>query len=692
MCISSLLSNSKSLARLVHYKVTPKAKRTAKLLSVETLDTTAQQQIFARFQDNPEAFWEPPTCGLHAQLGRRVAHIAMYLRSRLHPDHLPSSTIAVFVPDPSATKHRYVGKRYVEIARRLGGMGAVFCLPLDIPDSTYERYLGWEGQASDHLVSLRLPEVARSYTSFVQKLISVQLQDDPSYLNLAVEFGDILPDSDHLLLLAHALGGLHTPGLLFSSVKQARRRWGGDGYIRPVGAVEFGLPLELVRLLSDDERVSRAATQLDMTQRQVDGELVWSLPRAVPALANLDSETNELWEVAALRLVCFACPPSNEDSPPWPATARRALWAVMDRLTGKSIPSNLRDQVLEALLPFAEHGPVDVRHTAVERAENLLQQTTPLWLQSSVALYQSILMRLEGDFSGSDSKILGSPGPSQGINRREHALAGRLQLSLVENMLQRQNDQGSAAMLSDWQPIQPPSPLETDTNVRLLLTTTKFFQSVAMFSSARDSLEQALGLLIPPKVRPLALARLADVYCELDLHDRASAIVEPEIEAMTKQEKRGRLLKRLILAAAEADIGRDRFGEAEARLEAMHDSKTTAPLDITDQLLRVRTLIAQARIPHYKHQFAEALRRWQIALADIQGHSSFENGRGFTSAIVHLSIAHAQLNTGDTQSGIRSRVLAMEILRVKKPDYWIPVIATKWLSKVSSEVYEMIGS
>lgn len=282
----------------------------------------------------------------------------------------------------------------------------------------------------------------------------------------------------------------------------------------------------------------------------------------------------------------------------------------------------------------------------------------------------------------------------QSVTRREHALVGRFHLSRIENMIQRL-DRNITAVIYSWEPLRPPSPFEADTNRRLLLTTAKFFQSVGRFSIARDSLQNCLALsphlLTSTKSRPLVVSRLADIYCELGEHARARAIVEPEINSMRQQGKRGRQLRRLILALVEVDIGQSRLKTAEELLEEAIDLETDAGLDINDQLLRVRALTARARIPHYQCQYSKALGRWRQVLHEVQQHSSFKHGRGFTTALIYLSMAHAQLSIGDKQGGRWSWESAMDIVRNEKCDYWIPVVATKWLSEISRGIMCLEG-
>lgn len=273
--------------------------------------------------------------------------------------------------------------------------------------------------------------------------------------------------------------------------------------------------------------------------------------------------------------------------------------------------------------------------------------------------------------------------------RRDYALAGRLHLSRVENMIQR-HDRGIAKVMFKWEPLKPLSPLESDTNRRLLLATAKFFQSIGKFATARDSLRKCQELP-STKDRPLIVSRLADIYCELDEYGKAHAIAESEIDIMKRHRKQGRLLRRLGLSSVEADIGQGRLETAERSLEELVNVETKHRLDINDQLLRVRALMARARISHYQGQYVEALGRWRMALHDARQHASFKNGRGFTTAIIYLSIAHAQLKTGDRQGGRQSWEFAVGILRNERCDYWIPTVATKWFSRIVNEVRDLQG-
>ncbi|KAL1844676.1 hypothetical protein VTK73DRAFT_2048 [Phialemonium thermophilum] len=353
-----------------------------------------------------------------------------------------------------------------------------------------------------------------------------------------------------------------------------------------------------------------------------------------------------------------------------------------------SVPLHLRSQVLEALLFLAEDGLLEVRNEAAELAPTLTTRRTPAYLRASIRLCRSTISRLHGDLERSDREIREHLKPNpQCSNRREHALAGRLHLCLIENMIQRQ-DSSVVGVVYSWEPLHPSSPLENSVARRLLLCAARFFQSIRQFRTAPDSLGQCLELEGTSK-RLLIVSRLGDVLGELRDYDRAAVMLESEVDNLVT---RGRLWRRVRLSMVEAALGRG-FGSLDAAEDWLDEliARDLPVADITDQLLHVRTLMARARIPHYRSNHEEALQRWQTALQSTRPFLSFKDGHGFTSAIIHLSIAHAQIHIGNQRGARRSWQAATDICRTEKPDYWIPVVATTWLSNMANDLLRLQG-
>lgn len=112
-------------------------------------------------------------------------------------------------------------------------------------------------------------------------------------------------------------------------------------------------------------------------------------------------------------------------------------------------------------------------------------------------------------------------------------------------------------------------------------------------------------------------------------------------------------------------------------------------MDVSDQLLHVRILVASARICHVRNQFLEAIRRWDIALIHVHKYGSFE-GEGFTYAVIHLSKSLAYLEIGDHGGAAVSFHRGNEILRSGIRDYWIPTLVA-WAEEISRKTQSIAG-
>ncbi|KPM43158.1 hypothetical protein AK830_g3409 [Neonectria ditissima] len=699
--IRAILARSKAVSRDVQYNIMPNNQRAMKVLSVRSVDMAPVDRVCERVKDNLDAFWMPSDDATHVEIHRRVACITIFLRSRLDPESLIPLHLATFVQGQQLSELRYAGKKYIKIARKLGGIGSVFCLPLDVPFSTYERYVNMDDEETfNHLNSVI--SGVQDYSSIIQRLVSSQLNDATlpvPYHNLFAEYGDVLLDSDQLLLLLHALGGCEVPITLLESVRLPQRRWNSEGEIQRTDAKEFGLPLELCNLLSDKPRLSLAAAHSDITTTLLeDGTPAYSISsESMSALStSLLPQTSEDLAVMALKFICFACPPCYEGNTTWSPTLKKAVWSLLDKATEqKKIPLSLKSTVIEALLYFAERDSFTIRCLAVERARGLLRKPMPYYLHASVALFQSILCRLDGNLVKSDAKIREFKAKNRDpVTRSDNALRGRVHVSHIENKIQRCDDD-VASCIYDWHAERPLSTLEIEVTRRVQSTAAKFFQSTGDFQTARASLEQYLSLNpaepIRVNTRRLIVGRLADIYCELQEYSKAAQLVQPEFECLEDCEKKSRPVRRLLLALVEYNIGQGRLYDAESTLQELSDAEPLDLEDITDQLLHMRRLLAAARSAHEQLDFDEALRRWRFALQETDQLLTFKFRHGFTTAIIYLSMAHAQLLMGDKEGGRQSWAAAADIFRTERCEYWIPVVATAWLQKIVGAIYDMQG-
>ncbi|KAH8666253.1 hypothetical protein BGZ61DRAFT_461791 [Ilyonectria robusta] len=675
-----------------------------KIMSVKAIDTSQVNQICSRFNDDIDGFWKASGDVHHTELLRRLACVSIFLRSKLDPQDAQvwaSPHISSAIKGSRTSELRYAGKKYIKIARKLGGIGSLFWLPLDIPSSTYERYLNMDDEeAFSHLHSVGLH--APDYNDFVQRLVSTLLNDPViklSYFNLLVEFGDILPRSDQLLLLIFALGGSDIPVALLQSVRGSQRRWTQEGEIKTTTATEFGLPSELVQFMSDDNCLAQAGARPEITKHELeDGTPTWSIRPEVmtPFPDTLSPQTKEDLASMALRLICFACPPCFEGNTTWSPQLKKAIWVLLDKATKHMrVSLSLRTHAIEALLFFVERDFFTIRQVAVERARMLLRKSMPYYLHASLALFESIIYRMDGGLDKSDAKIRGflsqSPHPT---SHYDSALRGRLHISHIENKVQRY-DSDVASCMYEWEGIQPLSSFEIEVTRRLQGTAAKFFQSIGDFPAAQASLEQHLWLNSTTPIRLntrfLITSKLAEIYCEMNEYGKAVDILQLELEGMAETHKKGRPFRRLSLAFVEASIGQGQLDAAEATLQRLADIEPPELDDVNDQLLHMRRLIDAARTVHERLDFEEALRMWRYTLQRMEHLPIFRAKHRWTAVVIHLSIAHAQLTLGDEEGGKQSWATAVEMSRNERCEYVIPGLATLWLQKIVSAIHEKQG-
>ncbi|KAF4956398.1 hypothetical protein FSARC_11601 [Fusarium sarcochroum] len=677
--IRTILAGNKSLSREVRYQIVPSNQRTSKILSLQSIDLEPIRRLYDTFKDDTARFWTSPGDALHQELRRRIACITIFLRSKLDENAWISHAITSIAQGRNLSELRYAGSKYIKIARRLGGIGSIFWLPLEIPASTYERYLNMDdNEAFDHIQNLDL---------------SLGL----SHHNLISEYGECFLPSEQGILLLLGLGGTEVPMDLLKSVRIPMRRWTDGGEIKGITAAEFEFRPELVSLLSNDIHLSQVAQRSEVTQHALeDGTLAWSIyPDMQKDLLNrLSPQTIEDWTTTALRLLCFACPLCYEGKVNWPLPIKKAIWSLLDKITAqKRIPASLRTHVIEALLFFCERDLFAIRRDAVERAKSLLRKSMSFYFQASVTLFDSIISRIDGNFERSDAVILEfQAAKHEGHTRCDNALRGRLHISHIENKIHRY-DKDVASTMYTWKGIHPLSTFEVEVTRRLQGTAAKFFHSIGDFQTTKASLEQHLWLNstmpIRPNTRLLIVTRLGEIHIELHEHGKALQILQRELDAMVL--KKGRPFRRLSMAMAEAYIGLGNLDAATLVLQQLTSVEPPELDDLNDQVLRIRRMILSARIEHERLRFDEALQIWQLTLQTIQQLSIFRSRHGWTAAIIYLSIAHAQIAMGDITTGRQSWDAAVEIAMSERFEYVFPVLATVWLQKVVGEIYQSQG-
>lgn len=134
--VRAILSKSKPLAREVRYQVVPNNHRTMKILSVQSVDVGGMDQLYNRFKDHVQDFWGCSENNFHQELRRRLACVTIFLRSKLDSEAWVSAGVSGVVQGQKPSELRYAGNKYIKIARKLGGIGSILWLPLEVPSST----------------------------------------------------------------------------------------------------------------------------------------------------------------------------------------------------------------------------------------------------------------------------------------------------------------------------------------------------------------------------------------------------------------------------------------------------------------------------------------------------------------------------------------------------------------------------
>jgi hypothetical protein len=134
--IRAILGRNKALAKEVRYQIIPSNQRTAKILSLQSITFTKISILYQRFKGDTKAFWTAEGDGLLQELRRRIACVTIFLRSKINDDAWIAEDVAGVVKGRTLSELRYAGSKYIKIARRLGGVGSVLWLPLEVPAST----------------------------------------------------------------------------------------------------------------------------------------------------------------------------------------------------------------------------------------------------------------------------------------------------------------------------------------------------------------------------------------------------------------------------------------------------------------------------------------------------------------------------------------------------------------------------
>jgi hypothetical protein len=233
--------------------------------------------------------------------------------------------------------------------------------------------------------------------------------------------------------------------------------------------------------------------------------------------------------------------------------------------------------------------------------------------------------------------------------------------------------------------------METSTLASRTVTLAKVLRSQGLFSPAREQLEMCLQTIHPqdPNLGQV-LCSLTDTYCDLKLPDMAHNLISPEIEKERKRGKKTKSLRRVLVTALDVDIQRGLYEHAKETIDELTVIfNELRSLDVNDELLHVRVLVASARLHQLTCRFDQALQGWEEVLAHVQKYKSFE-GEGSTYAITHLSISLTYLEIGNKEEAWNASQHGRRILTWGMRDFCIPTFAA-WGKEVSLKIRSLTG-
>jgi tetratricopeptide (TPR) repeat protein len=264
-----------------------------------------------------------------------------------------------------------------------------------------------------------------------------------------------------------------------------------------------------------------------------------------------------------------------------------------------------------------------------------------------------------------------------------------LHRSHLENLVQCGKYDLAEQQVNDWQMPPAPSPMEWSILPSRTITSSKVFRSQGDFAAAQERLEICLKVLKGhEQVASQVLCQLLDIYSDLELPQMAAELIAPEIEKWRKKAPKSKALRRILVSSIDISLQRENYHDVNKTIEELSGTfEGLQKLDISDELLHIRLLIASARIHYLSSDFSQAVQRWKIALNHVQKYASF-NGEGFTYAVIHLSLSLAYLKMDQSEMAAISFGQGQRILCQGKRDYWIPTLPA-WFGFVASEMQAM---
>ncbi|KAK0889498.1 hypothetical protein LTR02_015407 [Friedmanniomyces endolithicus] len=510
---------------------------------------------------------------------------------------------------------------------------------------------------------------------------------EPTFVGSAdVQSSNTTPaDVRTLSLLLHALNCSAIPILLFERGRRVQSRWMVTGCRAALTPQEVGIDQHLLEVLLSTERFDAALKELRplALATTINGKGVLSISSQLHATSSAlftDFQIRSKWTTEALRFVSFVFPREPIWEPRYVATGKALqplLQAALEQSEGMNVPACVKNSATEALMAAPNIGSAVTRQKTLAMATPLIDDKAPDYLLAEAAHQQSVVSRLVADFDGSERYIqefyrragisdlseLEMPAqnePVESLNRRLYALCGRLHVSHLGNLVQTGRYEVALREVKSWKMPENPSLMEIRVLPSKNLLISKIFRAQGRFVDAQCVLQQC-PLLPNDTYRYQVISGRADAYNDLDQSEEAHT----DIQTARYEEARRSVHQLAIM------------------FRGLHN------LDVSDQLLHVRMLVASARLYHCNAEFRQAIEGWKRVLVHVQRYATFHLG-GYTHAISNLSLSLAHLHVMEIDDAREAFECAKGILSRTPQDYWIPTLA-KWVDFVASDIERRVG-
>lgn len=376
------------------------------------------------------------------------------------------------------------------------------------------------------------------------------------------------------------------------------------------------------------------------------------------------------------------------------------------RNKNNELPSVVKEAALECLVAKSGLGTAYISQDDLQEAQALLRQGEPVsdYLEAAISHRQSTLARLEAKYQYSLALSRWCCSSLRcHADKRLHAWHLHLFVSHLKTLNLQEKFEEAHEELKQWKIPSMSSLMERQVITSFSLVASEIERSLGRLNVAKEYLEDCYShtlLLGSDSNRFQIICALIDVRCALGELEGAEYLVRDEIKKLGSVGGLSKALRRLQVSSLDVDIARlspKSLVDAHSKIAGLVDCfDQMTKLDISDQLLHVRTLTASARIYHLQSNHSQAIQQWEKVKSCAVNYSAFRN-KGFTFAFSQLSIGYAYMKVAGTpasnpyyqqyaQVASDNIAEANSVFEKEKDNYWIPLIVTSWLPIIRSEI------